>query len=167
MAFVQTLYLVVTGGATAYRAATLLPDLLQVAERVITLQTPNSLQLVSPLTLARVPGNQVVSSYLDQALQPRAPVGSVLVAPCSFNTLNKLARGIADNLALSVTAEMIGLRQRVVVAVSLNAGLWAHPAARASADTLRSWGVRIIEPQDDGSGLTMASSGVILDALAD
>ena len=37
-----------------------------------------------------------------------APYGVVLFAPCSFNSLNKLAHGIADNLPLSLVAEAIG-----------------------------------------------------------
>ena len=90
MPFTHTLYSVVTGAATACRAADPLPDLLLVAERVITVPTPHALQLVSPLTLAR-----------------------------------------------------------------------------ASVDTRRAWGVRVIEPWDDGSGLTMAPAGAILDALAE
>jgi flavoprotein len=39
----------------------------------------------------------------------------VLLAPCSFNSLNKLAHGIADNLALSVVAEAIGRSTPVIV----------------------------------------------------
>jgi flavoprotein len=45
----------------------------------------------------------------------------VLFAPCSFNSLNKLAHGIADNLALSVVAEAIGRATPVIVGPSLNA----------------------------------------------
>ena len=51
------------------------------------------------------------------------------MAPCDFNSLNKLAQGIADNLALSVVAEAIGRRTPVAVAISVNAPLWAHPRA--------------------------------------
>jgi hypothetical protein len=52
-------------------------------------------------------GVQVVESYFDLAICPRPPRGVVLFAPCSFNSLDKLAHGIADNLALSAVAEVI------------------------------------------------------------
>ena len=70
----------------------------------------------------------------------------VLVAPCGFNTLNKLAAGIADNLALSVTAEAIGRGTPVVVGISCNTPLWAHPRAQDSAATLRRWGCTVLDP---------------------
>ena len=90
----------------------------------------------------------------------------MLVAPCSFNSLNKLAAGIADNLALSLTAEAIGRGTPVVVAVSVNEPLWRHPLTRASVATLRSWHVSVVEPRHEGSGLRLAPSAVILAEVA-
>ena len=83
---------------------------------------------------------------------PRPPRGVVLFAPCSFNSLNKLAHGIADSLALSVVAEAIGRRTPVIVAPSLNQPLLDHPQAQASLQTLPGWGVTIVPPVDDGRG---------------
>jgi phosphopantothenoylcysteine synthetase/decarboxylase len=90
----------------------------------------------------------------------------VLVAPCSFNSLNKLAAGVADNLALSLTAEAIGRGTPVVVAVSVNPPLWRHPRAAASMATLREWGVSVVEPTDSGEGLRLAPTSVILAEVA-
>ena len=81
------------------------------------------------------------SRYFDLAIRPRPPRGVVLFAPCSFNSLNKLAHGIADNLALSVVAEAIGRRTPVIVAPSLNQPLLDHPQAQVSLRTLPTWGV--------------------------
>ena len=67
------------------------------------------------------------NSYFDLAIRPRPPRGVVLFAPCSFNSLNKLAHGIADNLALSVVAEAIGRGTPVIVGPSLNQPLLDHP----------------------------------------
>jgi phosphopantothenoylcysteine synthetase/decarboxylase len=89
----------------------------------------------------------------------------VLVAPCSFNSLNKLAHGIADSLALSVVAEAIGRRTPVIVAPSLNQPLLEHPVAQASLRTLPGWGVTIVPPVDLGDGPRLAPTGVLLDAV--
>jgi phosphopantothenoylcysteine synthetase/decarboxylase len=76
----------------------------------------------------------------------------VLFAPCSFNSLNKLAHGIADNLALSVVAEAIGRGTPVIVGPLLNAPLLNHPEARASLGKLPTWGVIIVPLVDEGQG---------------
>lgn len=161
----STIYLLISGAVTAHRALELHAALQPHFERVITAQTPRSMQIISPLTLARLPGSIVVSSYLDQALQPRAPVAPVVFAPCSFNALNKLALGMADNLPLTLAAEMIGLRQRVVVAVSMREGLWQHPVVPQAIATLRGWGVRVVEPRDLGKGLMLAPTDDIMAAI--
>src|SRR6476646_1008312 len=93
--------------------------------------------VVTARDLSALEENTVVDSYFDDAILPRPPFGLVLVAPCSFDSLNKLAAGIADNLALSVAAEAIGRATPVIVVVSVNVPLWNHPKARASAATLR------------------------------
>jgi phosphopantothenoylcysteine synthetase/decarboxylase len=89
----------------------------------------------------------------------------VLFAPCSFNSLNKLAHGIADSLALSVVAEAIGRDTPVIIGPSLNAPLLSHPEARASLRKLPGWGVTIVPPVDEGEGPRLAPSNILLDAV--
>ena len=105
-----------------------------------------------------------VSVLFDLAIRPRPPRGVVLFAPCSFNSLNKLAHGIADNLALSVVAEAIGRRTPVIVAPSLNQPLLEHPQAQASLRTLPTWGVTLVPPLDAGEGPRLAPTAQLLDA---
>jgi len=88
-----------------------------------------------------------------------------LFAPCSFNSLNKLAHGIADSLALSVAAEAIGRGTPVILGPSLNAPLLNHPEAQASLARLPGWGVRIVQPIDEGEGPGLAPTAVLLDAV--
>jgi phosphopantothenoylcysteine synthetase/decarboxylase len=159
-------YLVLSGTTTAARG----PDILQGLRAlgfstVIALPTPNASRVIAPRDLADVEGCQVVESYFDAAIRPRPPRGVLLFAPCSFNSLNKLAHGIADNLALSVTAEAIGRRTPVIVGPSLNQPLLEHPVARASLATLTAWGVVIVPPADDGNGPRLAPTSALLDAV--
>lgn len=127
----------------------LVRELLGLVPHVITLLTPNAARVIAPRDLSVIPGNTLVESYFDTAILPRPPDGLALVAPCSFNSVNKLAAGIADNLALSVVAEAIGRGTPVLVAPSLNAPLARHPRYVASVAALRAWGVEVIEPVED------------------
>ena len=169
----ETVYLMLSGAITAYRASEFVAALSPRFANVITVQTPNAMRLISPRDLARIPNNHVVESYFDARILPRPVPGPVVFAPCNFNSLNKLAHGIADNLALSITAEMIGFGQKIIVALSLNPPLWAHPQAKASVQVLRSWGVTVVEPQPQikgiegvegiaGDGLLMAPTPIVL-----
>src|SRR6266478_3836392 len=159
-------YLVLSGTTTAARCPELLRGLVALGfATVIALPTPNASRTIAPRELADVEGAQVVESYFDLAIRPRPPRGVVLFAPCSFNSLNKLAHGIADNLALSVTAEAIGRGTPVIVGPSLNQPLLDHPVAQASLRKLPGWGVTIVPPVDTGEGPRLAPSERLLDAV--
>lgn len=159
-------YLVLSGTTTAARCPEVLQGLVGLGfTTVIALPTPNSARVISGRELADVAGAQVVESYFDLAIRPRPPRGVVLFAPCGFNSLNKLAHGIADNLALSVVAEAIGRRTPVIVAPSLNQPLLDHPQAQASMRTLQSWGVIIVPPVDTGQGPRLAPTDTLLNTV--
>jgi phosphopantothenoylcysteine synthetase/decarboxylase len=159
-------YLLLSGTTTAARCPEILRGLVGLGfSTVIAIPTPNASRVIAARDLADVEGVQVVESYFDLAIRPRPPRGVVIFAPCSFNSLNKLAHGIADNLALSVAAEAIGRGTPVIVGPSLNAPLLSHPEAQASLKRLPSWGVTIVHPLDEGEGPRLAPTAALLDAV--
>jgi phosphopantothenoylcysteine synthetase/decarboxylase len=162
----DVVYLVCSGTTTAARCPEVARALLGVGfSTVLAIPTPNASRVLAPREVADVEGAGVVESYFDLAIRPRPPRGVVLFAPCGFNSLNKLAHGIADNLALSVVAEAIGRRTPVIVAPSLNQPLLDHPITGTSLATLRSWNVVIVPPDDDGNGPRLAPTPQLLDAV--
>ena len=66
------------------------------------------------------------------------------IAPATFNTVNKLAAGISDTLALGLLNEAVGSNLPVIAVPFPNQMLARHPAFVASVAVLRSWGVRLI-----------------------
>ena len=68
-----------------------------------------------------------------------------LVAPCSANTLAKLAQGMADNL-LTEAALALAPGKPLWVAPSMNTRMWEHPATQANVQTLRERGARVLVP---------------------
>jgi Flavoprotein len=159
-------YLLISGTTTAARAPALLRGLRDLGfSSVIAIPSPNASRVISGRELADVDGTRVVESYFDLGIRPRPPRGVVLFAPCGFNSVNKLAAGIADNLPLSVAAEAIGRGTPVIVGPSLNQPLMDHPATRASFATLSAWGVVVVPPVDEGDGPRLAPSDRLLDAV--
>ena len=158
----ETAYLMLTGAGIAGDVAP--PLILGLAARfpsVLVLPTPNASRVLNLRDISRLgqqiadsrppaqrgqPPVQIVESYFDPAILPRPPHGLVVVAPCTFNSLNHLSAGLSPNLALAVTNEAIGRRTPVIVAVACNEPLWAHPAAPASAARLREWGCTVLTP---------------------
>ncbi|UUU23554.1 flavoprotein [Streptomyces sp. DSM 40750] len=95
--------------------------------------------------LRKLTGHPVRHSYKLPS-QPDAlpPPDAILVAPATFNTLNKWAAGTADTLALGLIAEAIGLRLPIVALPSINTAQAKHPAFERSIATLREAGVTVL-----------------------
>ncbi len=78
--------------------------------------------------------------------RPFPPPDAVVVAPATFNTLNKWAAGLADTLAVATLCETYGMRVPVAVLPCVSDTLTAHPAYQDSLIRLRAMGVRFGEP---------------------
>jgi len=95
---------------------------------------------------------------------PRPDV--VVLAPGTFNTINKLAAGMADTYALSVLCEALGAGRRIVIVPFVSQSLAGHPAWKASLATLQHAGAEFVdartgkvgydEPLESGTGDAVA-----------
>jgi phosphopantothenoylcysteine synthetase/decarboxylase len=83
----------------------------------------------------------------------------VAVCPATFNTVNKAAYGLADNYAMGVLCEAIGVRVPLVMFPMVNDRLWGHAALAASFAMLRQSGVRLFDPATGRLGERPVCSG--------
>ncbi len=131
----------VSGGIAAYKACELTRLLVKTGHEVIPLVTPGAERFVRAETftaLARRPANEDPYLHLTS--------GDILVvAPCTANTLAKLAHGLSDNL---LTEAALAHRGPLLLAPAMNPRMWAHPATRANAATLAARGAEFAGPDE-------------------
>jgi hypothetical protein len=139
------LYVIACGGP---RAADL-PIFVRFAQTkgwdVCVIATPDGAKFVDAGLLAELTGHPVRVHYKQPDEPDVLPApDAVVIAPATFNTVNKLVAGISDTLALGLTNEAIGLGLPVLVVPWPNADLARHPAFPKSVAALREWGVTVI-----------------------
>ena len=78
--------------------------------------------------------------------EPTSKPDAILVAPLTFNTLNKWALGLSDNVALGVLNEALGSGTPLVVVTCMKSSLQRHPAHARSVATLQTAGVQFLDP---------------------
>lgn len=158
----RVVYVVVCGAGPAGDVGTLLELAQQRGWTVCVIATPAALNLIDSQRLERQSGHPVRHAHRTsverQAVRGLPRADGIIVAPATFNTINKWAAGISDTYALDVLAEAIGLGIPAVVLPFVNQALAAHPAFRRSVAELRAAGVRILlgpdgfEPHPAGTG---------------
>ncbi|HEV2377662.1 MAG TPA: flavoprotein [Streptosporangiaceae bacterium] len=111
---------------------------------VQVIATPSALEFFDAAAIEAQTGSPVRSEYRKPGEPRSALADAVIVAPATYNTINKWAHGISDTYALGVLAETTGLGFPVVVLPFVNSALAARMPFKRSVDALRGEGVRIL-----------------------
>jgi phosphopantothenoylcysteine decarboxylase/phosphopantothenate--cysteine ligase len=138
----KKIILAVTGSIAAYKTPGLVRLLLKAGAEVRVILTPAAASFVSPLALSTVAKHPVYNSVHDGAdwnnhVELGLWADAMLIAPCSANTLAKLAGGLCDTL---VNAVYLSARCPIFIAPAMDEDMWIHPSTRANVERLRSWG---------------------------
>jgi phosphopantothenoylcysteine synthetase/decarboxylase len=112
--------------------------------RVQVVATPAALDFLDVPALEAQTGSPVRSQYRGPG-EPRShPAAAIIVAPATYNTINKWAQGISDTYALGILAETTALGIPIVVLPFVNSALATRAPFRRSVDSLRREGVHIL-----------------------
>jgi phosphopantothenoylcysteine decarboxylase / phosphopantothenate---cysteine ligase len=140
----------VTGGIAAYKTATVIRLLVKDGAEVKVIMTENAKEFITPLTLATLSKNPVLSMFYDPSngdWNSHVDLGLwadlFLIAPATANSIAKMANGVADNLLLT---SYLSARCPVFVAPSMDVDMLKHPATTINIETLRAFGNYILEP---------------------
>lgn len=130
--------------------------------------TPNAVAFLNEPVIEQLTGTPVRSEYNTRPSQvPRSPSQSdaLIIAPATFNTINKIAAGIADNYPLTTVAEQIGLGVSTVIVPFVNTAFAARRPFLRSVESLRDEGIQVYwgrkhdwEPHPPGSGAVKQQS---------
>lgn len=155
-----SLSLVVCAAPLAERAADLAATLMEAGWRVRVVVTPSTSEWVQAPLIEAVTGTPLVMSqrrFHEARTWPEDD--ATVVAPLTFNTLNKWALGISDNYALGVLNESISLQRKTIAVPMIGPRFWDHPARAGSINLLRSAGVVFLDPVSQGEELVPVGSG--------
>ncbi|SDE24696.1 phosphopantothenoylcysteine decarboxylase / phosphopantothenate--cysteine ligase [Pricia antarctica] len=142
----KNILLGITGGIAAYKTTFLVRLLIKAGAHVKVILTERAGDFVSPLTLATLSKNPVLSSFISEesgstdwnnhvALGLWADL--MLIAPATANTLSKMANGTCDNLLL---ATYLSAKCPVFFAPAMDLDMYRHPSSKMAFEKLKSYG---------------------------
>ena len=121
--------LCVTGGIAAYKAAEIIRLFKTSGANIRVLMTEAAQEFITPLTMQALSGNQVHTDLLDTKAE--AAMGHIelakwsdiiLIAPCSANSIARLASGKGDDL---MTAVCLAAECKIYFAPAMNQAMWS------------------------------------------
>ena len=147
----------VTGGIAAYKAAELVRLLQKQGFEVTVVMTENAQRFVTPLTLAALSRNRVVTEMYPEQDNPSAmdtdiehirfahSADLLLVAPATANALTKFAVGLADDFLSTL---FLAFTAPIALAPAMNVNMWNHATVQENVRKLKAQGIHIIEPEE-------------------
>jgi phosphopantothenoylcysteine decarboxylase/phosphopantothenate--cysteine ligase len=165
----------VSGGIAAYKAVSVIRQLVLLGHHVEVIATPAALEFVGAPTFEAISRNPLrrdvfenVHAVQHVAVGQHADV--VAIVPATANTLARMAAGLADDL---LTNTILATGAPVVVAPAMHTEMWQHPATQANVHRLDERGVTIVGPEsgrltgtDEGPGRLAEPEDIVAAILA-
>jgi phosphopantothenoylcysteine decarboxylase/phosphopantothenate--cysteine ligase len=147
----KNILLGITGGIAAYKTTFLVRLLIKAGANVKIVLTDSASSFVSPLTLATLSKNPVISDFVKSdanstdwnnhvALGLWADL--MVIAPATANTMSKMVTGNCDNLLL---ATYLSAKCPVFFAPAMDLDMYKHPSTVSTLKTLASYGNHMIQ----------------------
>lgn len=150
----KSIALCITGSVAAMKTPLLARALRRYGAEVTVFIDKSGLRFVAADALRWATNHEIVTelTYRSEHLNGGHPFDAYLVAPASYNTVNKMANGSADSLITTVMSSAIGNMQRgdtrILVAPAMH-GSMHNSIFRESLRKLQSLGVRLIKPRQE------------------
>ena len=142
----------ISGSIAAYKSCELIRQLVKLGAEVKVVITPSGKEFITPLTLATLSRNPVISEFFSQrdgSWNSHVDLGlwadAMIIAPATASTIGKMVSGVADNMLITT---YLSMKAPVFVAPAMDLDMYAHPSTQRNLDTLRQWGNIIIEPRE-------------------
>lgn len=155
----------ITAGIAAYKVLELIRLFKKQGADVKVVVTPNAFEFVTKTTLQSLSQNKVyVEQYEIEDYKPEhielASADIFVIAPCSANTIGKIANGIADNLLTSIAC---AFKNKIVIAPAMNTGMWENVFVQENIQKLKKTGIEVLDVEEGFLACGDIGSGRLLD----
>jgi phosphopantothenoylcysteine decarboxylase/phosphopantothenate--cysteine ligase len=162
--------LCVTGSVASIEVPSLARELMRHGADVNAVMSDSAEKLVRPETLEWATGNPVVrkltgkTEHVRLAGEWEGRADLVLVAPCTANTISKMALGIDDTPVTTLASMALGGGIALLVAPAAHEPMYRNPAVETNIQRLEDRGVEFVGPRFEEGKAKMATVGEIVDA---
>ncbi|HKL18934.1 MAG TPA: bifunctional phosphopantothenoylcysteine decarboxylase/phosphopantothenate--cysteine ligase CoaBC [Halalkalibaculum sp.] len=143
----------VTGGIAAYKAAFLLRAFQKEGAEVRVTMTPSATRFIGKETFSSLSRHGVaIDIFPESGNEPDSWTRHIqwgewadlfVIAPCTANTLGKIAHGMADNMLAST---VLAARCPLLICPTMDGEMYEAPATQHNLETVKNFGYHVLEP---------------------
>jgi phosphopantothenoylcysteine decarboxylase/phosphopantothenate--cysteine ligase len=166
----RRILLAVTGSASAYRAPDIARLLMRHGADVFPIMSDMAEQIIHPNLLEWATGNRTItkltgrSEHIEYTIE-ESKGDILLIAPCTANTISKIANGVADTPITSCALSALGAELPIVIAPAMHANMYQQPIVQENVRKLTELGVVFVGPVFEEGKAKLASPDGIYQAV--
>ncbi len=143
----------VTGGIAAYKAVYLLREFQKAGAEVRVIMTPSATRFIGLETFASLSGHEVAVEIFPEEAQSTDWTRHInwgewadlfVIAPCTANTLAKIAKGISDNM---LTSTVLAARSPILICPTMDGEMYESPSVNENLAKVIEFGYHVLEPE--------------------
>ena len=146
----KKILLIVCGGIAAYKSLELIRSLKKEGAKIKTILTKSAQNFITPLSVVSLSQEKVYTelfNYQNDAEMDHISLSRwadiILVAPATANTISKISKGVADDLASTV---ILASNKKILISPAMNVRMWHNAATQRNIQTLIDDGIKFIGP---------------------
>ena len=146
----KNILLCITGGIAAYKSAEILRLFKKNGADIRIVMTEAAKEFITPLTMQALSGNPIHNSLLDEKAEAAMShielakwADIIIIAPCTAETMSKLAHGRADDL---MGAVILASNAKTFIAPAMNVEMWRDPVTQNNLNILSQRDLYFIGP---------------------
>jgi phosphopantothenoylcysteine decarboxylase/phosphopantothenate--cysteine ligase len=163
----KTIVLGVTGSIAAVETVRLAHELIRHGADVNAVLTRSAMDIIHPNALEFATGHPVVTAltgameYLEMCGR-EGKADLLLIAPCTANTIGKIAQGIDDTTVTTYATNALGSGIPILLAPAAHESMIENPAVAANLRRLHELGIEVVEPKREEDKAKMADVDAIV-----
>ena len=169
----RRIILCVTGSVAAVKSPEIARELMRLGSEVFAVMTPMAQEIIHPYLLEWATGNPVVTKLTGQiehvtyAGEHNRRADLILVAPCTANTIGKVAAGIDDTPVTTTLTTGIGAGIPVIIAPAMHASMYNHPIVIENINKLEKIGIKVLISRVEEGKAKIPETSEIVKAVVD
>jgi len=164
----MNILLMMSGSIACAKASGLISLWVKNGHKVKVACSDSTFEFIGKATLEGLSGNTVYSSVFQagemmEHIHLSRWADTIVLAPATANTINKLVAGIADDIVTTSWVAALELGKPMYLAPAMNSIMWNYPATQNSIKHLQNWGVNVLMPQSGELACGESGSGRLME----
>ena len=158
----------VTGSIAAVEVVKLIHSLRRCGAAVQPIMSHAASGIIQPDALTYASGRETItrlSGWVEHITYcgEGGSADLLLIAPCTANTISKIACGIDDTPVTTFATTALGSQIPIIVVPAMHYSMYRHPAVIENIAKLKTWGVEIVDPRiEEGKAKIADSEEIVL-----